>query len=35
MIGSELLCEYESDDKQQIDLKLNPYECAIHTDFEL
>ena len=27
--------EYENNDKPQIDLKLNPYECAMLNDFEL
>ena len=35
VIGIEKVYECKNDDKPQIDLQLNPYECAIIKDFEL
>ena len=34
-IGIEQVYEHESNDKQQTDSQLNPYECAMLKDFEL
>ena len=32
--GSRQLYERENDDKPQVDLQLNPYDCDMHNDFE-
>ena len=35
IVGSEQVYEHKSDDILQVDLQLNPYECAMLNDFEL
>ena len=35
VIGSEQVYECGNDDKPQVELQLNPYECAMLNDFEL